>query len=33
MTLVTRQNNALHPTNNGYAQMADTVYCWIKNMG
>lgn len=31
-TLVTRQNNALHPTNNGYAQMADTVYYWIKNM-
>ncbi|MEQ7202363.1 BppU family phage baseplate upper protein [Lactococcus lactis] len=31
-TFVTRQNNALHPTNNGYAQMADTVYYWIKNM-
>ena len=31
-TLVTRQNNALHPNNNGYAQMADTVYYWLKNM-
>lgn len=30
--MVTRENNSLHPGINGYPQMADSTYYWLKNM-
>lgn len=30
--LVTRQNNALHPNERGYLQMADSIRAWLKNV-
>ena len=30
--LVSRQNNALHPNESGYLQMADSIRAWLKNV-
>ncbi len=31
-TLVRRQNNAVHPNHDGYRQMGDVYYAWLKNI-
>lgn len=32
-TLILRQNNGVHPAESGYAQIADSVYVWLKASG
>ena len=29
---ITRQNNGVHPSRDGYSQIGDTFFCWMKSV-